>query len=778
MQSTAAPLVRWALLSAALLLFQSRAQCPNMCNGHGRCIEINRCECFSSWDGGDCSLRKCPFGRAWADVAVDDDRAHEPAECSNRGVCNHKTGDCACYPGYEGLACSRMICPADCSTHGECHSMRHHAATIDKGVLRVPLQYTNVRAPYSYRFNWDADLIHGCTCDGGFGGWDCTNRVCPKGDDPMTMGQADEVQLIRCDMDPADPLYRGAQFTLSFRGAVTRPFAADTAPADLRALLEELPTLRRVSVAYLGGTTTFCDATFGGAGSNPTSQPASGGVVAVTFLTEHGDVPRLVVLDQTGKPLYGSKDNLVYTASDGDSMLYTTALVPNVATATALSVTGTKEDLPCAGRGKCNDGTGVCSCYTGYTASDGFGRAGDLADCGYAYLPITSCPGVGVECSGHGTCSGFPSYGCDCYEGWTDGDCSVRTCPQGPAWFDYPTDNDVAHALAECSNKGSCDRKTGLCVCQSLFEGSACERMTCPGKTSPLGVCSGHGRCLAMTSLAEFARDNGDPTPHTYGANPNNPATWDAHMVAGCMCDEGYTGYECSQRTCPTGNDITLLEADPVRKDEQQELACQLLSSVGAPTFVLTFRGSATRPLRYDASAAEVKDALEALPTIGRVDVTYSTSLGPNPPGPDNFCVAGPTPQRTVFQFRTEHGDLPPLQVALDDATRDPVSGEWGHGLGWTDVQLEFTGGDPATSFATDFVYQKASPAGTYPRTGIRAKEAYKGKSTEAECSGRGICDRESGQCKCFLGFGSSNGDRAPGAVENCGWREPYVPVQ
>jgi hypothetical protein len=50
--------------------------------------------------------------------------------------------------------------------------------------------------------------------------------------------------------------------------------------------------------------------------------------------------------------------------------------------------------------------------------------------------------------------------------------------------------------------------------------------------------------------------------------------------------------------------------------------------------------------------------------------------------------------------------------------------------------------------------------------------EWRKGLSVEAECSNRGICDRATGSCQCFVGFGSSNNNREAGMVENCGWRE------
>ena len=44
----------------------------------------------------------------------------------------------------------------------------------------------------------DADKLTGCACDAGYSGALCEARACPLGDDPLTTGQADEVQLLRC----------------------------------------------------------------------------------------------------------------------------------------------------------------------------------------------------------------------------------------------------------------------------------------------------------------------------------------------------------------------------------------------------------------------------------------------------------------------------------------------------------------------------------------------------------------------------------------------------
>ena len=144
------------------------------------------------------------------------------------------------------------------------------------------------------------------------------------------------------------------------------------------------------------------------------------------------------------------------------------------------------------------------------------------------------------QCSGHGTCE--YNYNCKCYTGldgeaeWTGPDCSLRTCPHDYAWVgDVVNANDL-HPWAECSNKGICDRSTGICNCFGGYDGVACQRTICPNN------CNDRGTCWPEKILASNA-------DRTYSA------PWDAMKEVGCICDTGYRGPACDLQECPTGAD-------------------------------------------------------------------------------------------------------------------------------------------------------------------------------------------------------------------------------
>jgi hypothetical protein len=45
-----------------------------------------------------------------------------PEECSGNGLCDIKTGVCACNEDFKGKGCAERRCKSDCSGHGSCNA--------------------------------------------------------------------------------------------------------------------------------------------------------------------------------------------------------------------------------------------------------------------------------------------------------------------------------------------------------------------------------------------------------------------------------------------------------------------------------------------------------------------------------------------------------------------------------------------------------------------------------------------------------------------------------
>ena len=244
--------------------------------------------------------------------------------------------------------------------------------------------------------------------------------------------------------------------------------------------------------------------------------------------------------------------------------------------------------------------------------------------------------------------------------------------------------------------------------------------MTCPND------CSGHGECLSMSTLAQRNRVNGALTPFTYGTNPNDPLTWDSDQIFGCACAEGYHGFQCELRSCPYGDDPHTQH----QHNAVQKLSCS--DSDNSGSFELTFRDQTTSPISVTNTASDLEAILNALSTIESVSVTYTDPhiyVGAPSLAADSLQICTDVGQEIEIEFLSPTGDVPELIVTNTHSDIDGM-------LSITTIQ-----------------------AGT--------KEFV-------ECSGRGVCDTDTGLCQCHPGYGSSDGQGNVGTRDDCGYKVPF----
>eukprot|EP01038_Epipyxis_sp_PR26KG_P014657 gene14657-19692_t len=513
------------LISAAI---KSRCGLNNACSGQGMCmIDSGQCDCFPGFQGYDCSLRLCPAATGWVGTPSHNNSIasvhNQFAECSNMGICDRKTGICNCRKGFGGSACDTMLCPITSITPQSTGTGDKTLQCSNNGKcmsLREVGRYQdfNTFIGYSEYAGWDADKIFGCVCDEGWEGISCQKKSCPKGDDPSTDG-VDEVQLIDCKCSTC----RGG-LRLSFRAHQTLFI-----PCNASASLIEY----RIKQAFL----TVSDLTIENV-RGKTLCSAEGSTTMITFKYPTGP-QHVMSLSVVGK-LRGYP---ITIRSKGDYSLFDTSIY---------SVIGTKEHVECSNNGLCDYKLGQCTCFSGYRSSDGQGNIGSIPDCGYRYervtnhsytstttndstvikYTVTNCPFVNdLICAGNGICEESTGL-CLCYDGFGGAGCSNATCGSARTWFGKLTSNHEEYSV--CGGVGECDGNTGKCTnCGGgfgLFYGDSCEYMSCY-KGSDGKVCSGNGACLTLREMAELSYND---NKELAGIQYDTP--WDANAIRGCSC--------------------------------------------------------------------------------------------------------------------------------------------------------------------------------------------------------------------------------------------------
>jgi hypothetical protein len=722
------------------------ANCPRKCSGNGVCTKDLQCQCNIGFEGPDCSRRSCPKATPWFNTATSNDVARaEPVVCSAMGACDAVSGVCKCYSGFQGRACERMKCENDCSGNGRCVSMREAASTQDDKSLFYTTTYTE----------WDADRIFGCVCDDGYTGYDCSENTCVRGADPLwPTSKVDEIQTFDCQAT-------GGTFRFKFRDEVTGTIAYDATVQVVQTTLGKLKAINLTTVTVSGSSGPICD--------------ADSAEFRITFITDPGDVPTLAVVSNA---LTGTGVSIALDAGNSQA--------------------GTKTNEVCNNRGTCGQKSGICGCYAGFESSNRQGGTGNSGDCGYNSISLTACPGS-TPCNGHGVCQGNPNFRCTCFDGWINGECSQRSCPYGRAWFDEATGPNTAHAHAECSNMGNCDRQSGKCKCAKGFTGQSCERLQCPIGGEDSLVCAGYGQCVSLREAAKRRVVDGAPVPLTYGLNFGSSSTWDADKIYGCLCDRykyfkggrGALNFDCSLKECGYG--------DNVKTAKTASSEVQVVTCIGTGgTFQLSFREQTTESIPFNAI-----DEGYVLPLAGVATITQGSAAVPI-----DTDLTGSLSQHDVIElhsYRTfrnytisaissssitltepvglRSGSSSVGKVVLSVKTAlEKLSTVQNVDVSFSPLQSNVPQACAASSgvamsitfrgMGGDMPMLVATTTGlTGSGKGITVFEKIKGNREDSLCSGGGLCDYETGMCDCFTGLTSSNGEGKEGTLGECGFR-------
>ena len=127
---------------------------------------------------------------------------------------------------------------------------------------------------------------------------------------------------------------------------------------SVQTILEQIPTIQNVKIGmYIAGTDT----------PETTACSSTGVDIDVEFLSEFGDLPLMTTVASLG----------------GGTVTVTE------------KVQGTKKNVECSNRGKCDRKYGVCSCFGGYCSSNSHGAKGHRGDCGAVdVLAVVGAEGV------------------------------------------------------------------------------------------------------------------------------------------------------------------------------------------------------------------------------------------------------------------------------------------------------------------------------------------------------------------------------------------------
>jgi hypothetical protein len=783
----------------------ANAECPNACSGNGICVQYDMCQCYRNWQGNDCSERTCPFGYAHVDSPLGDmdmsggelsgpattvvagsevfpmgtteqypdaltNEAHFYMECSNKGLCDRKSGDCECFDGYDGAACERASCPGghggtseQCSGHGTCHSIASLTEKYSfegkplevRGSVQTDGSYSS--GTQAYYGLWDKNTTRGCACDSPYVGADCSSRACKVGIDPLFSGWAVHNQpmiMVDC-VNSNDPM---GTFSILFTDALgqtyrTAKLDVSASASDVENALLALPNgvVPDVTVTDYSSFTTGSSTDIAFMINFPANPGARAGLQIDTSDIDCGDfdLENPVVFPNVGFRQVGSDaDDYVYHAADiafaknGHRLLYVKSALP----------AGSDSSNPVV---KIEDKL--------YVVED----TGELVSGGLAYV-ILHTPFEGADVDGDSAEQNTLLSAVS--------NSQVTINSNGHLDAIFLTDDGVSSvdSGSDLDGDGANEAKDAFFQGEYYLLEFDIEDLDYTDAVSTAGVTGEGEYCIVYIAQTQSATDatstNAAEGTAIIGPNLEAAAPSGASLTGvqlnlqtsggantGINCPIGYEGLTFTDSATPTTtetvtSDSGVIPTKMTRFYLQRENAVSskyqsthaatggaLLKSAYSRITSQTARGTTrvyyTAASNYQTATA-VGDAgtLDAVVGESFVTVTDSTQTG-------------------------NMGD-----IFLVGTERNVASEDWDTSA--TNIQLQnlFTGsGEDQLSGAStnrDTVYDIDSTDKTHLVTLYKVNgEATMPESYVQECSGRGNCDGATGTCKCFKGYTNDNCD-------------------
>jgi len=223
---------------------------------------------------------------------------------------------------------------------------------------------------FEQEYFWDRDRARACVCDAGWSGLSCSKRMCPYGNDVMDVipgfdensllgmpGYGNEVAQVQTitlyDADLSNLNFDSKTFAIRFTSKlnetyVTQPIAWDTDDSILAGYIET--SLKKLPNRVIDDVDVSVDS----------STDAAGVIIEVTF---------------TGASVQGKQHKLEIlqdTCEDGCTPRITGLTNIRTFSDTTLSTVeittpGSHNSFECGRRGKCDQTSGLCKCFSGFT---------------------------------------------------------------------------------------------------------------------------------------------------------------------------------------------------------------------------------------------------------------------------------------------------------------------------------------------------------------------------------------------------------------------------